>query len=252
MTAQSNFNSCMTSAHSSDVLLSVRETRLIVERILLLTDLPAGSVSAVRELILAGEAISKPALRHLLSHFEPLRGMNPARLQLKSEDAARLIVNADGEHAWAVGPALLDLVVDLCRQRGKAEIMVENLREKDFLEALPMVALRYHTELTVVGRGMGAVTVAAIDRRATPMERQGDLDPFLLSMLRDGFIVPRSLWSELYHLSNQSLTPDSVVSRRHAGPIIIDDNGRVIGRTDDDETDFSLLSKPLDPSTEAA
>jgi hypothetical protein len=33
-----------------------------------------------------------------------------------------------------------------------------------------------------------------------------------------------------------------VSSRRHAGPIIVTEDGRVIGRQDDDETDFSLLT----------
>lgn len=239
-------------SHNQDtVLLSVRETRLIVERILLLTDLPKGSVVATRELILAGQGVGKPALSHLLSHFEPLRSMDPARLNLKSEGAARSSFDADGQHAWAVGPTLLDLAIDLARSRGEGEVVATNVREPVFLDALRPLGSRYHAEITVTGDGRGTVSIRATDRRA-PQHDPNDIDPYLAGMLRHGFSVPRSLWLELYHLSNQSLTPDSVVSRRHAGPIIVDDNGRIIGRTDDDETDFSLLSKPVDPSTEAA
>lgn len=245
MSATSNL-----AAGGGDVLLSVRETRLIVERILLLTDLPAGTVSAVREMVIAAEAVGRNGLKHLFSDFEVLRSMNPARLILRGESDGGLVADADGEHAWAVAPSLLELAVAHCRQGREATLVVHHLHEPDLLEALPSLALRYQAGLTVESLVDGSRRIVAADRRRAD-GADHDLDPFLMSMLRNGFVVPRSLWSDLYHLSNQSLTPDSVVSRRHAGPIIVDENGRIIGRTDDDETDFTLLSKPVD-STAAA
>jgi len=58
--------------------------------------------------------------------------------------------------------------------------------------------------------------------------------------LRDGFAVSRALWRTLYDRSGEALTPDSIESRRHAGPVMVDAHGRVHGR-DDDDTDFELL-----------
>jgi hypothetical protein len=52
--------------------------------------------------------------------------------------------------------------------------------------------------------------------------------------------VPRALWEELYDWSHDALTPDSIESRRHAGPVMVDADGRIHGR-DDDDTDFTLL-----------
>lgn len=58
---------------------------------------------------------------------------------------------------------------------------------------------------------------------------------------RNGLTVDAALWWQLFHRSAEALAPDSYVSRRHAGPIIVEADGKVIGRQDEDETDLSLL-----------
>jgi hypothetical protein len=236
-----------------EILLSVRETRLIVERILLLTDLPRGSVTAVREAILACEGQRLGALAHLRDDFDSIRAMQPARVFFFEADG-KAELDAKGEHAWAIMPSLVELVVEQCRRpvagqaagRGTASLAVHDVRMPAMLAALTPLALRHQVSLGITITDDGAL-IRASDRstgtNAITMS-SNDLDPFLSRMLREGFRTPRQLWSDLYHLSNQSLTPDSVVSRRHAGPIIVDENGRIIGRTDDDETDLSLLSQP--------
>jgi hypothetical protein len=40
--------------------------------------------------------------------------------------------------------------------------------------------------------------------------------------------------------------PDSFESRRHAGTVRVEADGRVVGRNDEDETDLSMLT--ADPS----
>lgn len=229
-------------AGTDDVLLSVRETRLIVERILLLTDLPSGSTTAVREAILACEGLELGALAHLRDDFDSLKAMQPARV-FYSESDGRAEIDAQGEHAWSVMPSLVELVVDLCHRQTTASLAVHNVHMPAMLAALTPLALRHQIGIGITVTDDGAL-VRGVDRSNGSKGLGNDIDPFLARMLREGFRTPRQLWSDLYHLSNRSLTPDSVVSRRHAGPIIVDENGRVIGRTDDDETDLSLLSQP--------
>ena len=44
-------------------------------------------------------------------------------------------------------------------------------------------------------------------------------------------------------MATKALAADTVVSRRHAGPMIVNDDGTIIGRKDnDDETDISFLA----------
>ena len=67
------------------------------------------------------------------------------------------------------------------------------------------------------------------------------VDSTTLVPVAGGLVVNAALWWELYHRSADALAPDSYMSRRHAGPIIVEADGKVIGRQDEDETDFSLL-----------
>jgi hypothetical protein len=79
---------------------------------------------------------------------------------------------------------------------------------------------------------------------ATPEPGKAD-DPLLRELQQDGVLIEAELWWRIYHLAQRALTPDSVVSRRHAGPLIVNDDGTVIGRKDnDDETDIGFLISP--------
>ena len=61
-------------------------------------------------------------------------------------------------------------------------------------------------------------------------------------MVKSGFPVLGTLWWRLYHVSNTALAADNPVSRRHAGHLIVQDDGSVIGRRDvDDDTDLRLF-----------
>lgn len=235
-----------------DVLLSVRETRLMVERIMLLTGLPPGAVHAAREMVLAAEGLGLNGLTHLRDAFESLRGMQPTKLKPLNDAELDAQLDAQGEHAWSVGPAALDIAVAAACATGKpASVLLRNVAHGEFLAALAPLALRQQAEVSVTREADG-FRIAATDKRGQIAAADAiGTDRFLADMLKRGFPVERALWADIYELSNRSLTPDSVVSRRHAGPIILDEQGRIIGRTDDDETDFSLLTSTADSNAAA-
>uniref|UniRef100_UPI003101B147 hypothetical protein n=1 Tax=Neorhizobium sp. EC2-8 TaxID=3129230 RepID=UPI003101B147 len=85
--------------------------------------------------------------------------------------------------------------------------------------------------------------------KAVPAAVTGDVrtdDSLLWSLLENGAEIEADLWWRIYHLAKQALATDSIVSRRHAGPMIVNEDGTVIGRKDnDDETDVSFLSSRL-------
>ena len=58
----------------------------------------------------------------------------------------------------------------------------------------------------------------------------------------DGTPVDAELWWRLFDESDKALAPDSFESRRHAGALIVEADGRVIGRQDEDDTDLSMLT----------
>lgn len=54
------------------------------------------------------------------------------------------------------------------------------------------------------------------------------------------------MWWPLYKASLEALAPDSFESRRHAGTVRVEADGRIVGRVDEDETDLAMLTP--DPS----
>jgi hypothetical protein len=219
------------------VALSVRESRMIVERILLTAGLPEGFVPAVRDCVLYSQAMGLGGLVALRRDFRLIRNANPRRLALHVLPTGPPVLDCGGQHAWIVAPTLLDLVLASFRSGTGAEIVARNLAAPDELKLVEGYAGRYGADAAVTSRRgpdgpEGCVRVTADGRDVR--------DRVLEAALADGLPVPRTLWDDLYAWSHQALTPDSIESRRHAGPVMVDSQGRIHGR-DDDDTDFSLL-----------
>src|SRR6185295_3983903 len=69
-------------------------------------------------------------------------------------------------------------------------------------------------------------------------------DPLLDAAMRNGYDVEEGLWRAVHALSNGALAPDSPASRRHAGPVVLADDGRLLGRVpQDDDFDMNMLKK---------
>jgi hypothetical protein len=111
---------------------------------------------------------------------------------------------------------------------------VRNAKDIGELKVIEALAQRFSLKATVA---------VDVDRAAIAVTQAPDPDEIALldKIRRNGVAVDAATWWELYHRSAEALAPDSYLSRRHAGPIIVEADGKVIGRQDEDETDFSLL-----------
>ena len=136
-------------------------------------------------------------------------------------------------------PTAIDLLGELVARHGSAELTVGNVADADELAIAADLG----------GRSGLAVTVLGNLLRAKPAPVKGDVradDPMLWALLAGGVEIEADLWWRIYHLAKRALATDSVVSRRHAGPMIVNEDGTVIGRKDnDDETDVSFLASNL-------
>jgi hypothetical protein len=218
------------------LLISLREARLVVQRILLVAGLPGGLTADVGDAIVYAQAMGLRAFDRLLAiHAELWEGRVPITVSRDAQGATQL--DCHGGHAWLVAPSLLDLLAE-CHDEGRAAVLIASrVADMGQLALLTAFAQRSgHRVRVELGRS------ARITALSTPTCVQGSIDPFLREVLKDGLDVDAALWWQLYHLSNRSLSPDSVQSRRHAGPIIVAADGGVIGRIDsDDDTDIALL-----------
>jgi hypothetical protein len=150
-------------------------------------------------------------------------------------------------------------------RHGTAILRVRRVRHAGLLAALAGTAERHRVRLVVVPRMTAADSVAVgagtPGREAmwlappgapevaealilgAPMQSGAPSDPLvtltgathLARVTREGLPVPGDLWWHLFHKSNEALSPDSSISRQHAGASVLDEEGRIIGDTDDDQ-----------------
>ena len=243
------------------VVLLPREVRLVVERVLLLTALPPGVIPAVRDVVLYSAAAGLGGLPLLRQRFELLRGADPAALRMAETVPGQFAIDAAGQHAWTVLPMILDALAEAAGRQGMAMASISNLSDPG--ELLTACALGPRNGLAVFATdgactGPAAGPDAALSRAegegmvllAAPMPEPRDA--VLQHALRYGVVVEPALWWALHHLSNSALATDTPESRRHAGPVIVQADGSVIGRSDhDDDTDLSLLTSTSQESANA-
>jgi hypothetical protein len=230
----------MTQPETSTMLrIMPREMRMMTERVFSLTGLPKGFYLAAPDLVMYSQKLGLGGFALLEQRFADLVGADPLQIAVAEEKRESLRLDAGGQHAWFVVPVLIDLLGELAGRYGTARISVVGAIDPQELQIA--VALGRRSGLAVHFAGGAESSFAA-----SPEPLTGDLscdEPLLRDLLVNGTPIEADLWWRIYHLAQKALTPDSVVSRRHAGPLIVNDDGTVIGRKDnDDETDISFLT----------
>ncbi|CAM5260457.1 hypothetical protein STENM36S_05080 [Streptomyces tendae] len=89
---------------------SLRELRLISERLLQAQGLALGAVPAVRDLVLHAQAAGLPALQFLSEGLSAADRAGSGRVEIAAEAPGALVVHCMGQSALVVAPALLDLL----------------------------------------------------------------------------------------------------------------------------------------------
>lgn len=201
-----------------------REMRMMSERILSLTALPKGFALMVGDVAMYSQAMGLGGFALLEERLPTFCAADVSRLRREGE-----VLNADGQHAWFVVPSLLDFL-GLALARADAVRM-------EVAGAVDPAELR-------IAEGLGARHGLAVSVEGTVVtaRRAGPSDPVLDRVMQEGCQIPAPLWWRIYERAQTALLPDSAVSRRHAGPVIVTEDGRLIGRADnDDDTDVTFI-----------
>lgn len=231
------------SATPSEQILRVmpREMRMMSERILSRMGQPKGFFLAVQDVPMYSQKLGLGGFALLEKRFDALCEARPETIAIVSEEASRLRIDGKGQHAWFVLPAAIELLGELVARFGEAEIVVADAIDPEEFKVVEAFAQR--SGLAVVVTVDGEAVLRALPRALSGDVRQDD--PLLWSLLEDGQPIPAELWWRIYHQAKKALAADSVVSRRHAGPMIVNQDGTIIGRKDnDDDTDVSFLMAP--------
>jgi len=232
----------MSAIHSNEILrVMPREMRMMSERILSMTGQPKGLFLAIQDVPMYSQKLGLGGFALLEKRFDELCEARPEAIAIVSEEGSSLRLDGKGQHAWFVVPAIIDLLGELVARFGEAEVTVADVIDPEEFKLAEAFAQRNGLS---VAASLGSETVFM----ASPRTLAGDVrqnDPLLWSLLEHGLPIQPDLWWRIYHLAKKALATDSVVSRRHAGPMIVNQDGTVIGRKDnDDETDVSFLMAP--------
>lgn len=229
--------------------LSPRETRLVVERNLLLLGFAQSESGPVRDLFLEAQALGLGALDLLAGDFDRIRERNGQRVTIVSDDAEFLRVSAHGSFSLFVAPSIVDLVVDTTFRHGRAVVTIDDVLHPRLLAALTASAYRYGVSVVVVdGGGVASASTAdgdahdvtgdvvVIGARAPDTGRPAGVAAVaggtaLLRAARQGMPTAASVYWSAYDRALLSLAPDNEVSSRHAGPMMIDADGVVHGES---------------------
>lgn len=212
-----------------------REMRLMTERVLSQTKLPFGFALTLLDVPMYSQKMGLGGFAMFEARFPMLREADPTRIRLTAESGSNLSLDAGGQHAWVALPSLVDLLGELVAAFGVGTISIDNIADADELEVLKPLGRRSGLAISV--SGSSARVARAVKAADVP-----PADDVLHDLLQNGASVSAETWWCIYERAKQALAPDTIVSRRHAGPIVVNEDGSVIGRTDnDDDTDISFL-----------
>jgi hypothetical protein len=216
-----------------DAAMSVRECRLILERLIIAAGLAPGEVPAARDALLAAEIHGLGLLECL--HTRPLTIPDqPVRYE---ETDATVFVDGAGHLAALLLPALRDIILE----RGNVQIVVRNTEAPHLLQALESVPELDSTCITVDVTSNGSATLTASASPSDSAQRQTAREERIANANLNGLPVPGVVWLDLYQRSNAALHTESAHTRHHAGHKDVDETGRIVKQMDDDmDVEFAL------------
>jgi hypothetical protein len=209
-----------------DEPMSVRECRLILERLLVVAGTDPGALAATRDALLDAQVLGAPVLESV--HRDPSL-LTPSRARTTCHQPGHWTVDGQDQFSLLLLPVMADLLIAGAARGEQAQVHVVAARRTEDLHVLaPLLAARGATldiSFDIAGATLTA-TRAPADNHKLEVRRTG--------ALRDGFRVRGVVWLDLYQLSNAALVPESSDTRRHAGHEDVDEHGNFIRQMDDD------------------
>lgn len=217
---------------------SAREMRHMVGRYLHAQSLPGFAVNAVRDAIMAAEAEGFDAV----TEMERLSGAYAdARTSFAvAHTEAGVVLDGHATAALVLLPALVDELA-LAAARGETRVEVVATPGIRIAAALGDYAavrgVAFEVELPQ-GADSDSGDRAILTPRAVPSlpvhPAEGAAGERMRRILLEGYELDAEQFWRLFRESNAALTPDSELSRRHAGSQLYDDEGNLLGEVSEE------------------
>jgi len=207
--------------------MSLRECRLIVERLFVAAGAHPGLVPGARDVAVAAEVLGLGLLRAVHDDADLIRPTASPRAEVRETSAGVQLI-ADDVLSIYLAPALRDLLLEL---PAGATVSVTGVRRPEWLEAIALTPGLESIELTP---GDGGAIVRLGTEAAASAPRAERVRAAIDHAQRVGLAADPELWFALYVRSNDALAEDTAQSRAHAGYRDVDEAGRIVKQMDDD------------------
>lgn len=238
---------------TNEMRASAREMRHMVGRYLHAFGCPGYAVNAVRDAIVAAQAEGFDAV----TEMELVRESYPSASTTfdVQRDGDRIVLSGRGTPALILAPALIDELV-LAVDAQIEEVRIVDAPGLDVVVSLADYAavrgIAFDVQLLVGDQASGDDDAILTPRRVekTPaLPAESSAGAAMRRVLLEGYVMDADQFWRLFHESNEALTPDSELSRRHAGSQLYDEEGNLLGEVG--EETYQHLRRDEDDSAQA-
>ena len=218
---------------------SAREMRHMVGRYLHARKCPGYAVNAIRDAIMAAKAEGFDSV----TYMEQMRELYPTaatNFAVTTNDVT--VLDGRGTEAIMLAPAFID-ELSLAFATGTTRVRVKNVPGIAMFSALHEYAAIRGVEYELTVEEQNAAVVTGLRVAPTPAEPVAlAAGQAMARILLEGYEMDADQFWRLFHESNEALTPDSELSRRHAGSQLYDEDGNLLGEVSE-ETYLHLRSE---------
>ncbi|WP_336660384.1 hypothetical protein [Leucobacter sp. USHLN153] len=235
---------------TTEMRASAREMRHMVGRYLHARSCPGHAVNAIRDAIMAAQAEGVDAvseMERVRNHYDGARTSFDV-----SRDGDTVVLDGRGTPAILLAPALID-ELSLAVIAGAKCVRVVSTPGIGIAAALGEYAavrgVAFEIEQSAGGADAGGDTAILTPTHTprTPVRpAESAAGPAMRRILLEGYVMDADQFWRLFHESNEALTPDSELSRRHAGSQLYDEDGNLLGEVSE-ETYLHLRRDENDP-----
>ncbi|HKU95402.1 MAG TPA: hypothetical protein VJR58_09005, partial [Vineibacter sp.] len=177
----------------SSLCLSLREIRMVLERLVQAAGVPNGLLPSVRDAAVYAAVLPVCGFEGIENQIAHLEASVPRPLVL-DDQGTLLVIDGGGQHAWLVADAVLDMAIAQFRLTGQGEVKVTGVAQVAELKVIEGLAER-HALAASVEPGSVGVRVRIAPRPAAAPTRLDDVR-------RNGLVVAAATWWPLYHASH--------------------------------------------------
>ncbi len=211
----------MMAMNGPDFVVSLREVRILIDRLLQWKGFSAGRRPALTESALYSASLGLSGFEVLLDNIDALK-IGIENHSLLNDSKTNLCLDAQGKHAWAVAEEISDLLTEMDRCNRESCVKVVNLAAPEELAVVGPLIQKHGLNAQIEILPSGTAVTHVVGPSASEKNE-------LLRICHQGIPTKRELWFELFQASNAAQAPDTKLSRTHASTTNLAEDNTFVG-----------------------